>query len=247
MSYQTGLLRLTEHSRSVEQEFLESLTDDERNAVGSADRWAAKDLIAHLTAWRHRGIEDLLSARRGQVLEEIEEFDPVNLEIFEAHRHLSLEEVTSRSVAAWQAFSDALEATPDELLLSSEPSGGRRPLWRRVTIEAINHPVTHLAESAIQHDRAHLARGLGRGHGPPAVGPGSLPRVARGCALQPGMPPGPDRATRRRPGVARGRPDPPPGPAGVVDAGPRPRTAARTSSLRLGYRPIALKPPGDLP
>lgn len=159
MSDRARLLRLTEHSRTVEQEFLGSLTEAERSAVGSADGWAAKDLIAHLTAWRHRGTEELLSARRGDVLAEIEEFDPVNLEIFEAHRHLTLEEITTRSVAAWQAFSDALRATPDELLLSSEPSGGRRPLWRHMTIEAVNHPVTHMAEFALQHGRPHLARG----------------------------------------------------------------------------------------
>lgn len=157
MSLQAGLLSLVEHSRTVEQEFLAGLPEDERRAEGSADAWSARDLLSHLTAWRHRGADDLAADLRGEDREEISEFDAINLEIYSAHRHLSWDEILDLSQRSWEELLQALHQATDEMLLSRGPTGERRPLWRRATIEATNHPVTHLAEFAMKHGRVEQA------------------------------------------------------------------------------------------
>jgi hypothetical protein len=157
MSIQTGLLRLVEHSRGIEREFLADLTQAEREAVGSDTAWTAKDLVAHLAEWRRRGAEEIEAARRGETVGEIEEIDPLNREIFDGHRHLTWDQVLDLSERAWESFSTAVGETTDDLLRSTDLTQSRRPIWRRLTVDAANHPALHLSEYARAHGRPQRA------------------------------------------------------------------------------------------
>jgi hypothetical protein len=154
MSRLTGLLDLASFSREVEAEFVTELPAEERQAVGQHDDWAAKDLVAHITTWRERGAEELKAVRHGPLPPEPEEFDEVNRSIFDQNHGQPWEVILRRAVQAWESFSQALNELTEQLLdasASAAPAG--RPLWRRVTVEAGNHPVLHYAEFARRRGR----------------------------------------------------------------------------------------------
>jgi hypothetical protein len=45
----------------AEREFIAALSDEERNAQGTFERWTAKDIIAHNSYWRKHHAENLLA------------------------------------------------------------------------------------------------------------------------------------------------------------------------------------------
>ena len=94
------LLEVIAFTRWIEGEFVAELPPQERLASGSPEDWAAKDLVAHVTTWRERGIPELKAARLGRLDPEAQEFDEVNRTIFDANRSLRWEEVLQRAEAA---------------------------------------------------------------------------------------------------------------------------------------------------
>jgi hypothetical protein len=134
------------------------LTPAERGASGAPDDWSAKDLVAHVATWRERGAADLDSAVRGELPPEAEEFDEANRAIFEETRGLAWEEVLRRAAASWDAFSKALDGLTEEILASTGSNARPgRPLWRRITVDAGNHPGLHYAEFARRRGRSASA------------------------------------------------------------------------------------------
>jgi len=153
-----SLLNLASYSRQVEAEFVAELTPPERQAIGVPDDWAAKDLVAHVTTWRERGAEDLKAILRGPLPPEPKVFDEVNRAIFDQNRGQAWEVVLSRVKISWENFTLALRELTEDILAGS---GGEaqldRPLWRRVTVDAGNHPVLHYAEFARRRGRVASA------------------------------------------------------------------------------------------
>jgi hypothetical protein len=158
MSKLPTLLDLAAFSQMVEGEYVGGLTPQERQAAGAPDDWAAKDLVAHVTTWRERGAEDLKAILRGPLPPEPKEFDEVNRAIFDQNHGQTWEVVLGRVKKSWGAFTMALRDLTEDMLAGS---GGEaqldRPLWRRVTVDAGNHPVLHYAEFARRRGRGASA------------------------------------------------------------------------------------------
>jgi hypothetical protein len=153
-----SLLSLASYSVQVEAEFVAELTLPERQAIGVPDEWAAKDLVAHVTTWRERGAENLKAIRRGPLPPEPQEFDEVNRAIFDQNRGQAWEVVLGRVKKSWGSFTMALrDLTEDKLAASGGEAQPDRPLWRRVTVDAGNHPVLHYAEFARRRGRGASA------------------------------------------------------------------------------------------
>ena len=53
------LVALLEHAYAREQVFVQSLSDEDRSATGTLERWSAKDTIAHIVAWKERAAQVL--------------------------------------------------------------------------------------------------------------------------------------------------------------------------------------------
>jgi len=158
MSRRDSLLALAAYGRTVEEEFIAELPEAERLAVGAPDDWAAKDLVAHVTTWRDRRAAELADAGRAPLPPEDDEFDKANRHIFDQNRNLAWQVVHERARVAWDRFAAALAQLTDELLDTSETAAGSgRPLWRRITIDAGNHPVPHYAEYARRKGRVASA------------------------------------------------------------------------------------------
>ncbi|NIN04825.1 MAG: hypothetical protein GTO43_00285, partial [Armatimonadetes bacterium] len=48
------LKQLIRSSCDHEREFVDLLSQEERDQIGTLEQWSAKDLIAHIAAWRDR-------------------------------------------------------------------------------------------------------------------------------------------------------------------------------------------------
>jgi len=149
---------LAAFTRRVEGEYIGGLTAQERQAADAPDDWAAKDLLAHVTTWRERGAEELKVIHQGPLPPEAKELDEVNRAIFDENHGQAWEVVQRRAKASWVAYIDALGGLNEDLLgASATADQADRPLWRRVTVDAGNHPVLHYAEFARRRDRTAAA------------------------------------------------------------------------------------------
>jgi hypothetical protein len=144
-----ALIALAAYSRTIEGEFTAELSPAERAAVGQPDAWAAKDIVAHVATWRADGAAELEAVHRGPLPPELEEFDEANRAIFDRNHDLPWDVVERRAGEAWDLFVQNLERVSEEQLDASATTAGTgRPLWRRVSVDAGNHPALHYAEFA---------------------------------------------------------------------------------------------------
>lgn len=142
-----ALLDLIEQARAEQQAWIDELTDAERAARGTAEQWAPKDEIAHVTFWQQRTAARLAAARRGEDLASSDDWRRVNEETFEERRGLTWEQVRADAERAYAALADEVRAT-DEALLSDPhrfASTNGQPLSGNVVGNGFWHPLEHVA------------------------------------------------------------------------------------------------------
>jgi hypothetical protein len=81
----TTLLNLLDRAYQEEQAFVEGLSDEERSTVGTLEQWSAKDVIAHIAAWKERMARNLAAVARGEPVSRVDDYDQVNAEIFDEY------------------------------------------------------------------------------------------------------------------------------------------------------------------
>ena len=64
-SLQSSLLTLLLRARKAELAWIDTLSETEREINGTPERWSAKNLLAHIAAWKRRGAERLALIERG--------------------------------------------------------------------------------------------------------------------------------------------------------------------------------------
>ena len=62
----SSILALLHFAREQEQQMVERLSDEERNAIGAPERWSAKDYLANILVWKELQTEKLAAAQRGE-------------------------------------------------------------------------------------------------------------------------------------------------------------------------------------
>jgi hypothetical protein len=60
------LVALLRAGGDVQQAYVAGLSADEREALGTPRHWSAKDLVAHLTGWKARRLQQLDAVLRGE-------------------------------------------------------------------------------------------------------------------------------------------------------------------------------------
>jgi hypothetical protein len=158
MADKEKLMDVLSYGQAEVRGFVASLDEGQRAAIGSADRWSAKDVVGHLTEWIARLASDLDLAGQAQdaphqVPFNYDAIDETNAEIYKQYQTLSWEEVMAKmehSFATLNAHTQA--AAPDELDDTSRiPWRQGRPLWRMLVGTAVEHPILHLSYFRLGH------------------------------------------------------------------------------------------------
>lgn len=157
MDMKNRLIDLIEETHKITHDFVGSLSEAERSAVGTAQKWSAKDNLAHMTEWVERFCQDLDTARRGEEVIEVEHVEQANLEIFEQHSQLSWDAIGEKIDQALAAMLAQVQAMSEEQLHDNQFFGwkNRNPMWYSVAGSYCIHPLMHLTQVLIQH--GHIA------------------------------------------------------------------------------------------
>ena len=217
MATLSGLL---DRTRLAEETLVAGLSADERVAAGTLERWSAKDLIAHVTAWHTNLAETLEAALAGETPPR-PRVDEANARTFEENAHKSWQQVQAEAEAVLGRVQGLLAQFGDEDLLNPD----RYP-WRRghalapvVTLRLYWHPHVHLGEFYAQRgDRVPAEAVRGR----PAAGrrrAGLGAAVTGVYAIHGGLHFGGARRAGGRPGGAGREPGPGARADGMVSAG----------------------------
>jgi tetratricopeptide (TPR) repeat protein len=161
MELKARLTVLLQRAYDEEQALVARLTEDERSATGSLERWAAKDIIAHLVEWKARTGQKLAAAARNEPSPTYDDIDQANAEIFEEHRHQTWAEVLEKSQRAHDELIRHLQMMPEEDLIDANrfPWQSGRPLWREIAGNGYSHPLTHIAQFYVERgEREHATQ-----------------------------------------------------------------------------------------
>jgi hypothetical protein len=163
MSNKKQLIDLIQDCRQTTLEFIDGLSEAERNAPGTAQKWSAKDNIAHMLEWIERFCQNLDTARGGEAVSETEEpIDQANLTIFEQYNQAGWEAIIQKVKHAYHDVVAQVEKMTEEELQTTQffTRQGRRPLWQDFAGSACIHPVMHLTQVLIQHGHIDQANRL---------------------------------------------------------------------------------------
>ena len=158
MNLKPQLLELLEYAYRQEQVFVQSLAGEARSAVGTPERWSAKDTLAHIAAWKRRAAQVLAAIAGGEPGLDFEGLDQFNAEVFREHRDLPWFDVLDKSRQAYRLLREQTQATPEDVLAAPEPSGPQdKPAWWFVVGNGCTHALGHLAQAYIEQGQAAFA------------------------------------------------------------------------------------------
>jgi tetratricopeptide (TPR) repeat protein len=146
------LKELLEKSYQAEKQFIASLSEEERNAEGSFETWAAKDILAHIAHWKKHYAGNILSALEGKSPVQIEDGDQANKQVYCQYRDQPWAAIEALMVESCEWMKEALSMLGDEGLERVDllPQQNELPLWRVVVGNVYTHPIIHLSDWEIK-------------------------------------------------------------------------------------------------
>jgi tetratricopeptide (TPR) repeat protein len=163
MELKSKLMELIEHASKEEQALFAKLSENERAVRGEPDRWSPKDTIAHLAAWKTRLAEDLAAAARGETPVRNEDFEVVNVQIFEENRDQSWSDILKEATEASQQLAAQVKNRSEAELRGTDtlPWQEGRPLWRLIVGTGTIHPMAmHLCPLLLERGDKEYATQL---------------------------------------------------------------------------------------
>jgi hypothetical protein len=156
------LLRLMEQARTDEAALIAGLSETERTAAGTTERWSAKDLVAHIAGWQAYVVALLEAALAGQAPQPAGNVQAFNDRLFTRWYDRPWDEVLdfaqaqrAQIAALLPRFSEADLTDPNRY-----PWRNGEPLARNVWIDVYWHPEIHLADHYAQHGNEAAASRL---------------------------------------------------------------------------------------
>jgi tetratricopeptide (TPR) repeat protein len=161
MEIKNRLVDLLQRAQEEERALVVSLSDSGRSAIGTPERWSAKDVVAHLAEWRARTAANLAAARRGEPVSSYDDIDAANAETFQRYRDWPWRDVLGKSESSHSQLIERVQGMTEDELADTQflPWQHGRPLWRVIAGNEYAHPISHLAICYAEHgdaDRATL-------------------------------------------------------------------------------------------
>jgi tetratricopeptide (TPR) repeat protein len=151
-------LELLECARKEEQAFVQRLSDKERFTIGTPEQWSAKDMIAHIAAWKERAVQELAIMASGEPGPDFGGYDQVNARIFKKHQGFAWSEVLNKSRQVHRLLQEQTEAMPNDVLTDARALDWHgEPIWRLIVVRGCTHPLHHLAQCYIDRGNVDYA------------------------------------------------------------------------------------------
>ncbi len=163
MTIKARLVNLLQRAHEEVQTFVAGLSDEDRAAVGTLERWSAKDLVAHLAEWQARSTQSLAAARRGEPPPPYyHDIDQANAEIFARYHGRPWAEVLDVLARAQAEAVEHVQGMAEDDLLNTTrfPWQQGRALWRLIVGNEYLHPLGHLTQWYVEHGRPEQAARL---------------------------------------------------------------------------------------
>ena len=146
------LLSILERSQKTQQTFMADLSDEQRSAVGTYEKWCAKDNVAHIAYWQQQRAIRLASLARGEEPPPSpSHYEKANAECFERYCNCSWDEVQAYADSAHAQMVDAVRALEEDVLAVPASDSEERAMWQDVVGTAYTHPNMHMAEYYTEH------------------------------------------------------------------------------------------------
>lgn len=153
-----ALIALVERGQAHEEAFRASLSADERAQVGTAERWAPKEVIAHLGFWKRRQAERVRAIAHGEESTDHASWEQLNTESWPEHARLTWDESVTRSDEAARDLIDALAALPPTMLDGDGAAREQADILTNLTLaNASGHISIHMSDYYLSHGDAERA------------------------------------------------------------------------------------------
>jgi tetratricopeptide (TPR) repeat protein len=148
------------HGHAEERKFIDQLSPAERGEIGAPRAWSAKDIIAHLAAWKRDTALILDAAAHGEKRPG-PDIEPFNARVFEENRARPWAEIERDMARSHDALVASIQSCPDMVLTDPQKASDRKPLWKVALGDGCEHPINHLSDFYVKRgniDRAMEVR-----------------------------------------------------------------------------------------
>jgi hypothetical protein len=141
------LVELLHAARDAERDLYAMLSDEKRDAAGTIGDWSAKDVLAHLAAWRAIEARRLQATARGELApaddpDPDEPVDDANARLHAERVGRSWEEIDREADASVKALTDAIWLNSHDVLCECEGT------VVGIGSNGTNHAMAHLSDVA---------------------------------------------------------------------------------------------------
>lgn len=137
------LLRMMDEAWSLERHLIEELPEEEYARRGAPDGWSARDVVAHVAAWRRQAADQLKHSDKV----ELEDFDTqtFNERTFREHQGLSWTAIRRISESSYLDLRAQTERLSDaQLRQPAGLSGKNWSPWQLIKVDGFDHPMAHM-------------------------------------------------------------------------------------------------------
>jgi hypothetical protein len=162
VGFKDEVLSIIERGYQAELDFIQGLSEEERTACGMADKWCAKDIMAHNAFWKEHLANNIQAVARGEAPTPVDDYDQANLECFEENKDRPCDDIVGFSERIHGLIAEVVRTMDENALQSEEAWPGQegRPAWQSVVGTSYTHPITHLAQYHAEDARGKQATKL---------------------------------------------------------------------------------------
>lgn len=155
------LIWLDEHTKF--QRLLDKVGPERMDKPGVNGEWSMKDIVAHMTGWQHRMVNEVEAASKGKPKpplpwgSNLESEDATNEWIYDRYKGRSVEEVLEETEALYQKLVGLIRGLPEDVRIEF-----REPRYYLIWLGDERYPVgeffDHLDDDHMPDVRAWLER-----------------------------------------------------------------------------------------
>lgn len=156
------LLSLLDYAYEYEKQFLETMTDEERAAVGAIDDWSPKDILAHVSYWDVQAAKELVDPANYEPPDYADDFNATNESYWHKFKDMDWSEIEAMVEQAHKDLVAGVRGLDEDQLTDAERYEwtNNRPLWHRINFGSFYHPMTHVGELFVRRGQIEEANAV---------------------------------------------------------------------------------------